>query len=142
LSSRLSARPPLHSLDVRPEGEEFMRLSLASIALIVTAGFGALLDLRGIAGEPPAPARLEFERRLLDGSDIGVLFPTFADFDGDGKIDLLVGVKGLGKGRLHDKRFGDGGLLVYLNRGSNARPIYAKPFWFDDMVPSGLIPQG
>jgi hypothetical protein len=105
------------------------------------AGYGVPLDLRSLAGERTAPVRLEFEKRILDGSDIGVLFPTFGDFDGDGKIDLLVGVRGLGKGRLRDK-WSEGGLLVYRNNGTNARPDYAKPFWFDDVVPSGRIPSG
>jgi hypothetical protein len=118
-----------------------MRSFLASIVLVVMAGLGTFPDLRGVAGER-APLRLEFEKRLLDGSEIGVLFPTFADYDGDGKIDLLVGVHGLGKGRLREEKCGEGGLLVYLNRGTNAAPVYAKPFWFDKVVPSGRIPMG
>ena len=35
-----------------------------------------------------------------------------------------------------------GHLLVYLNRGTNANPVYAKPSWFHDVVPSGTIPGG
>src|SRR5262245_33558804 len=120
-----------------------MRSFLASIVLLVMAGHGALLDLRGVAGERTAPMRLEFEKRILDGSEIGLLFPTFADFDGDGKIDLLVGLYGdtqpalIGKGH-----YTEGRLLVYLNRGTNAAPVYAKPCRFDDLVPSGRSPFG
>jgi hypothetical protein len=95
-----------------------------------------------MAEKQPAPVHLKFEKCVLDGSAIGVLFPTFGDFNGDGKIDLLVGVRGLGQGRIRDKWLAEGGLLVYLNRGTNAAPRYAKPFWFDKINPSGRIPMG
>jgi hypothetical protein len=98
---------------------------------------------------PQVEAPLQSPKRFLDGSEIGVLFPTFGDYDGDGKIDLLVGVEGLGRARARDEKYGkggtergEGGLLVYLNRGINAAPEYAKPFWFDDVVPNGRIPGG
>ncbi len=87
-----------------------------------------------VASERTAPMRLEFEKRLLGGSKFGPLFPTFADFDGDGVVDLLVGVR-IGGGA-------EGRLLVYRNRGTNAAPVYAKPYWFDDVLPSGRIPPG
>jgi hypothetical protein len=119
-----------------------MRSFLASIVLLVMAGHGALLDLRGVAGERTAPMRLEFEKRILDGSEIGLLFPTFADVDGDGKIDLLVGLYGDTQPALIGKDYVEGRLLVYLNRGTNAAPVYAKPCRFDDLVPSGRIPSG
>jgi hypothetical protein len=119
-----------------------MRSFLASIVLLVMTSYGAAPDLRGDSGERSARIHLEFDRRILDGSETGVLFPAFVDFDGDGKTDLLVGVQGLGHGRLREKESGEGGLLVYLNRGTNAAPVYAKPFWFDKGVPSGRIPRG
>jgi hypothetical protein len=93
-------------------------------------------------GERAPALPLKFEKRILDGSDIGALFPVFSDFDGDGKIDLIVGVTGLGQGRIRKEKSGEGGLLVYLNRGTNALPVYAMPFWFDKTVPSGRIPMG
>ncbi len=99
-------------------------------------------DVRDHPREPAAPMRLEFEKRILDGSEIGVLFPTFADFDGDGTIDLLVGVKGdKGQAPMREPS-SEGRLLVYLNRGTNAAPVYVKPYRFDDVVPSGRIPMG
>jgi hypothetical protein len=99
-------------------------------------------DIPDIARQRTVPMRLEFEKRILDGSKIGVLFPTFADFDGDGTIDLLVGVNGDKKQALIRESWIQGHLLVYLNRGTNAAPVYAKPYRFDDVVPSGRIPGG
>lgn len=107
-----------------------MRSFLASILLLVLARQGAPPDVRDVAPERTAPLRLEFEKRILQTSEFGSLFPAFVDFDGDGKIDLLVGTDGY-----HHP----GRLLVYLNRGTNAAPEYAKRSWFDDVVPSGRI---
>ena len=87
-----------------------------------------LLVLAGIA-RPDPPAGLGPPETILDGSDYSpILFPTFADFDGDGKTDLLVGTINR--------------LLVLPNRGTNAKPEYAKPTWLDDTVPSARIPDG
>jgi hypothetical protein len=63
---------------------------------------------------------------ILDGSEYGRLYPTFADIDGDGKTDLLVGNW---RGRL----------LLFRNQGTNARPVYAKPTWLDETVPTANI---
>jgi hypothetical protein len=77
---------------------------------------------------PPLEAPTGFERPelILDGSEYGKLYPAFADIDGDGKIDMLVG-NWLGR------------LLVFRNKGTNARPEYAKPRWLDETVPSAKI---
>jgi hypothetical protein len=75
-------------------------------------------------GPPPeAPTGFERPELILDGSEHGRLYPTFADIDGDGKIDMLVGTW-------------TSRLLVYRNKGTNARPVYAKPTWLDETVPS------
>jgi hypothetical protein len=127
-------------LCVPPKGENLMRSFLASIVLLAMAG--ALLDLRSVAQERSAPMPLEFEKRILDGSEIGWLFPTFSDFDGDGKIDLLVGVQGDKKQAKPgtEGHLTEGHLLVYLNRGTNTEPVYARPYRLDDVLPSGRIP--
>ena len=81
------------------------------------------------SGPPPTakpPIGFEPPELILDGSAYGRLYPTFADIDGDGKIDMLVG-NWLGR------------LLVFRNKGTNARPVYAKPTWLDETVPSAKI---
>ena len=64
--------------------------------------------------------------------DSGVLNPDFSRLrqavediarETGGKIDLLVG-NWLSR------------LLVFRNKGTNARPVYAKPTWLDETVPS------
>jgi hypothetical protein len=87
------------------------------------------LDHFRVAPQAKEKQQLEFDKRILDGLQFGYLFPTFGDFDGDGKIDMLVGTD-------------EGRLLVYLNRGTNKAPEYAKPIWFDEVVKNGRIPGG
>jgi FG-GAP repeat len=113
-----------------------MRLPL-SIALAVIVIGGALRPASSLA-DPHADAPIGFEapELILDGSEYGLLNPAFADIDGDGKTDLLVGVHSGDNNGIH----GVGRLLVYGNRGTNARPVYAKPTWFDETVPSARIP--
>ena len=61
-------------------------------------------------------------------------FPWVADFDGDGKPDLLVG---------QSSGHRDGGRLrVYPNVGEPGRPRFGDPLWFDDRNPTGRIPGG
>src|SRR5262249_4662683 len=62
-------------------------------------------------------------------------FPGVGDFDGDGKLDLLVGQGGRGKA--------DGGhLRIYRNLGGKAEPRLAEPIWFHDQAPTGRTPLG
>lgn len=91
-------------------------------------------NLPAVSGADP-PTRFGPPVVLLEGSECEVGYPAFADIDGDGKIDLVMGVA--------DRKSYDGGrLLVYRNRGTNARPVYAKPTWLDATVPSARIPDG
>jgi hypothetical protein len=109
------------------------RLRLAAVLVTVTAaGCPALSGAVPSAGlatgfDPPEV--------ILDGSDYGRLYPAFADVDGDGMTDLVVGIA--------DWHSYDGGrLLVYRNQGTNALPAYATPTWLDAAVPSARIPDG
>jgi hypothetical protein len=108
-------------------------VALALAVIGGAAGALALAVIGGAAGldSPSAngPAGFDPPELILDGSEIDrQLFPTFADLDGDGATDLLVGTP--------DR------LLVRRNLGTEARPAYAEPAWLDETVPSARIPGG
>lgn len=106
----------------------FVAVYSLGLALMAT---GALPDPHNSQGTQGANHPPEFgpPEVILDGSeDAGKLYPHYADFDEDGRIDRLVGVR--------DR------LLVYRNRGTSAEPKYAVPTWFDEAEPSARIPAG
>jgi hypothetical protein len=81
------------------------------------------------SGPPPAarpPDGFEAPELILDGSTYGRLYPAFADLGGAGKLDMLVGTW-------------NGRLLLFRNQGTKARPVYARPTWLDDTVPTANI---
>jgi hypothetical protein len=80
------------------------------------------------------PIELRFDCVVLDGSGYGRLIPSLGDADGDGVTDLLVGAG-------HDDQTSEGRLLVLRNGGTDAHPDYAPPRWFDELVPTGRIPE-
>src|SRR5215470_18867987 len=102
-----------------------MRLRLSIVLALLAIG-GTVPPTLPANPQPDKPTVFEPPEVILDGSEYGRLYPTFADIDGDGKIDMVVGTW---RGRLR----------VYRNRGTNARPEYAEPTWLDDTVPSANI---
>jgi hypothetical protein len=69
--------------------------------------------------------------------------PWVGDFDGNGRLALLVGHRDYRfppPGREREGR--PGRLRIYRNRAAGGPPRLAEPIWFDDLVPTGRIPQG
>ena len=102
-----------------------MRLRLSIVLALLAIG-GTVPPTLPANPQPDKPTVFEPPEVILDGSEHGRLYPAFADIDGDGKIDMLVG-NWLGR------------LLVFRNQGTNARPVYAEPTWLDETVPSAKI---
>jgi hypothetical protein len=69
--------------------------------------------------------------------------PWVGDFDGNGKLALLIGHRDFrfpAPGKEKDGR--PGGLRIYRNLADKGPPRLAEPIWFDDLVPTGRIPKG
>ena len=105
-------RPRQVSFGVSPE-EGVMRLRLGIALALIAIGRSVRPIPPGTSPQPDKPTEFDPPEVILDGSEYGRLYPTFADIEGDGKIDMFVG-NWLGR------------LLVFRNNGTNARPVYAK----------------
>jgi hypothetical protein len=108
-----------------------VRWSWLGAALAAAAG-------AALAAPPPAAedagAELAKPVQILAGGqpidvEIGHAAPFFADFNGDGKSDLLVG------------QFGDGKLRIYTNAGTREQPKFGGQFtWFQADRQEGKVP--
>jgi hypothetical protein len=76
------------------------------------------------------PVQVEVAGEPLDTGGVGYAAPFYADFDGDGVKDLLVG------------EFAHGRLRIYRNTGSDTAPKLESHVFFKDDAAGGRIPAG
>jgi hypothetical protein len=81
------------------------------------------------SSELQAPLRVLADGKPID-VDVGHAAPLVTDFDGDGRVDLLVG------------QFGEGKLRIYRNSGSNHAPKFDRFAWFKAGMSDGKVPSG
>jgi hypothetical protein len=95
----------------------------------------AILGLIGLlipggSGELDPPVNVMAGGQPIDVQRGGLAAPVFADFDGDGVDDLLVG------------EVDEGRLRIYRNYGTNAQPRFADYTWFKAGTDLGRVPFG
>jgi hypothetical protein len=88
------------------------------LALALTAACSAQPQNSGAATVPEFQkgVRLEADGKPIDG-EVGHLVPCVTDWNNDGKKDLIVGQWQMDGGKI----------ALYLNRGTDAAPVFSKP---------------
>lgn len=97
--------------------------------LLTTAAIGGILLSAAVAQDLAAPVRLLAKGVVID-VDVGHAAPFVADWDGDGKRDLLVG------------QFGEGKLRIYRNEGTDKVIALGAMEWFRAQDGIATIPSG
>jgi len=81
-------------------------------------------------GELLPPVQIQAGGQAIDVQRYGHSAPFVGDFDGDGVHDLLVG------------QFHEGGLRIYRNLGTKAKPKFDTYTWFQAGGAAGTVPSG
>jgi FG-GAP-like repeat len=76
------------------------------------------------------PVKIEAGGKPIDVERSGHSAPFVGDFDGDGKLDLLVG------------QYHDGRLRIYRNIGTNQKPKFDSYTWFQAGGQIASVPVG
>ena len=76
------------------------------------------------------PVKIQAAGKPIDVERSGHAAPFVGDFDGDGKLDLLVG------------QFHDGRLRIYRNVGTNKEPKFDSFTWFEAGGKIASVPVG
>jgi hypothetical protein len=129
-----------------------MRTILVRVAVLGLMGL-ALAGSAAIADDAPSlapPVAVTVNDRPLDAAFDGQgglvhdnACPWVGDFDGNGKLALLIGYRSYsfpppGK----EKEGRPGRLRIYRNVADKGPVRLAEPIEFDSLVPTGRIPQG
>jgi hypothetical protein len=129
-----------------------MSTSLMALAVVGLLGLGPAPHegSRDDRASLAAPVAVTVNGAPLDASADGKgglvydnACPWVGEFDGNGKLTLLVGHRDY---RFpppgHGKEGRPGRLRVYRNLAGQGPVRLDEPIWFDDLVPTGRIPQG
>ena len=101
---------------------------LAAAAAVALPAAAIAANAPAPKSERAAPVQVQAEGKPIDITEVGHAAPFHADFDGDGKRDLLVG------------QFGGGKLRVYKNTGTEAEPKFANYEYFKAGADLGTVP--
>jgi hypothetical protein len=103
-----------------------IKLSLLAATAVALATVAAGVT----AAELEGPIAITAGGSPVDTEHAGNAAPFVADLDGDGRKDLLVGERYLGR------------LRIYRNVGSNQQPRFDRFSVFQDGAPEGRVPSG